>query len=38
MMVMAGFLAMLLGNLNKNTNIIILLVLLYFTPYILYTN
>ena len=38
MMVMAGFLAMLLGNLNKNTNIIILLVLLYLTPYILYTN
>ena len=38
MMVMAGFLAMVLANLNKNINIIILLVLLYFTPYILYTK
>jgi hypothetical protein len=38
MMVMAGFLAMTLSNWGKNTNIIILLVLLYFTPYILYTK
>jgi hypothetical protein len=38
MMVMAGFLAMTLSNLGKNANIIILLVLLYFTPYILYTK
>ena len=38
MMVMAGFLAMTLSNLGKNSNIIILLVLLYFTPYILYTK
>ena len=38
MMVMAGFLAMVLVNLGQNFNIIILLVLLYFTPYILYTK
>jgi len=38
MMVMAGFLAMTLSNWGKNANIIILLVLLYFTPYILYTK
>jgi hypothetical protein len=38
MMVMAGFLAMTLSNWGKNANIIVLLVLLYFTPYILYTK
>ena len=38
MMVMAGVLAMTLSNWGKNANIIILLVLLYFTPYILYTK
>lgn len=38
MMIMAGFLAMTLVNLGQNANIIILLVLLYLTPYILYTN